>query len=134
MLKRLTNFLLSWINFIQHFSSFIPLLLSPCIFYRPDIAVKSLLGSKLNFQLMQECKQPVFTNCTIWIISWLHTPNLSLSINLIITKYVLKSQYVKLTQLWPLTVNCVKVGSQSYLASLTQSWQAKQKSVSFAQM
>ena len=33
---------------------------------------------------------------------------------LVITKYKLKSQYVKLTQWWPLTVNYFKVSSQSY--------------------
>ena len=37
-----------------------------------------------------------------------------------ITKYKLKLQYVKLTQLWPLTVNCFKVSSQSYLAGLSK--------------
>ena len=47
------------------------------------------------------------------------SPNLSLCINLVIAKYKLKSQYVKLTQLWPLTVNCVKVSSQSYLVGLS---------------
>ena len=39
-------------------------------------------------------------------ISWLHTPNLSSWIDLVITKHTLKPQYVKFTQLWPLTVNC----------------------------
>ena len=43
----------------------------------------------------------------ICVISWSHTPSLFLCINLVITKYELKSQYVKLTQLWPLTVKCV---------------------------
>ena len=33
--------------------------------------------------------------------------NLSSCINLVITRYELQSQYVKLTQLWSLTVNCV---------------------------
>ena len=42
---------------------------------------------------------------------------LNLRINLVITKYKLKSQ-LKLTQLWPLTVNSFKVSSQSYLAGL----------------
>ena len=44
---------------------------------------------------------------------------LNLSINLVITKYKLKSQF-KLTQLWPLTVNCFKVSSQSYPAGLSK--------------
>ena len=44
------------------------------------------------------------------MISWSHTPNHFSCTNLIIIKYELRSQYVKLTQLWPLTVNCVKVG------------------------
>ena len=47
---------------------------------------------------------------------------LNLCINLVITKYKLKSQYVKLTQLWTLTVNCFKVCSQSYLAGLLKIW------------
>ena len=67
----------------------------------------------------------------ICVISWLHPTNLPLYINLVITKHELKSQYVKLTQLWPLIVNYVKVGSQSYLAGLTESCQ---KSVSSAHM
>ena len=33
------------------------------------------------------------------------TPNLSYSINLVITKYELRSQYIKRTQLSPLTLN-----------------------------
>ena len=44
---------------------------------------------------------------------------LNLSINLVITKYKLKSQF-KLTQLWPLTVNCFKVSFQSYPAGLSK--------------
>ena len=51
---------------------------------------------------------------------WSHLVVLNLFINLVITKYNLKSQYVKLTQLWPLTVNCFKVTSQSYLAGLSK--------------
>ena len=51
---------------------------------------------------------------------WSHPVVLNLCINLFITKYKLKSQYVKLTQLWPLTVNCFKVSSQSYLAGLSK--------------
>ena len=47
-----------------------------------------------------------------------HTVVLDLRINLVITKYKLRSQYVKLTQLWSLTVNCFEVSSQSYLAGL----------------
>ena len=46
-------------------------------------------------------------NCMICVILWSYTPNLSSSINLVITKYELKSQYVKLTQLWHLNVKCV---------------------------
>ena len=51
---------------------------------------------------------------------WSHPLVLNLCINLVITKYKLKPQYVKLTQLWPLTVNCFKVSSQSYLACLSK--------------
>ena len=51
---------------------------------------------------------------------WSHPVVLNLCINLVITKYKLKSQYVKLTQLWALTVNCFKVNSQSYLAGLSK--------------
>ena len=54
----------------------------------------------------------------ICVISWSHTPNLSLYINLVIAKYESKSQYVKLTQLWQLTLNCVKVSTQSYLGMI----------------
>ena len=54
----------------------------------------------------------------ICVILAQRTPNLSSYINLVIAKYEVKSQYVKLTQLWPLTVNYVKVSSQSYLAGL----------------
>ena len=57
--------------------------------------------------------------CTICVISWLHKPNLSSCINLVIIKYELKSQYVKLTQLWPLPVK--------YVLSLI--WQAYYKIV-----
>ena len=46
-------------------------------------------------------------NCMICVILWSYTPNLSSSIILGITKYELKSQYVKLTQLWHLNVKCV---------------------------
>ena len=36
-------------------------------------------------------------------------------VNIVITKYELKSQYVKLTQLWSLTMNCVlSLISQAY--------------------
>ena len=45
-------------------------------------------------------------------------PNFSLCISLVITKYKLKTQYVKLTQLWPLTKSCVKL-CHSYLAGLS---------------
>ena len=53
---------------------------------------------------------------------WSHPVVLNLCINLVITKYELKWQF-KLTQLWPLTVNCFSVcelSSQSYLASLSK--------------
>ena len=40
-------------------------------------------------------------------------------VNLVITKYKLKSQ-IKQTQLRPLTMNCFKVSSQSYLADLSK--------------
>ena len=45
---------------------------------------------------------------------------LNLCINLVITKYKLQWQYVKLAQLWPLTVNCFKMSSQPYLAGLSK--------------
>ena len=51
---------------------------------------------------------------------WSHPVVLNLCINLVLTKYKLKPQYVKLTPLWPLTVNCFKVSSQSYLAGLSK--------------
>ena len=51
---------------------------------------------------------------------WSRPMVLNLCINLVITKYKLKPQYVKLTQLWSLTVNCFKVSSQSYLAGLSK--------------
>ena len=51
---------------------------------------------------------------------WSHPVVLNLFINLVITKHKLKLQYFKLIQLWPLTVNCFKVSSQSYLAGLSK--------------
>ena len=51
---------------------------------------------------------------------WSHPVVSNLCINLVITKFKLKSQYVKLTQLWPFTVNCFRVSSQSYLAGLSK--------------
>ena len=45
---------------------------------------------------------------------------LNLCINLVITKKKLRSQYIKLTQLWPITVNCFKVSSQFHLAGLSK--------------
>ena len=42
---------------------------------------------------------------------WIHLVVLNFCINLVITRYKLKSQHVKLTQLWPITVNCFKVSS-----------------------
>ena len=41
-------------------------------------------------------------------------------INLVTTKYKLKSQYVKPTQLWLFTVNCLKMSSQFHLAGLSK--------------
>ena len=46
---------------------------------------------------------------------------LNLCINLVITKYKLKTQF-ELTQLLHLTVNCFKVISQSYLAGLSKKY------------
>ena len=43
---------------------------------------------------------------------WSYPVVLNLCMNLVITKYKSKSQYVKLTQLWPLTMICFKVSSQ----------------------
>ena len=40
---------------------------------------------------------------------WNHPVVLNLCINLVITKSEIKSKYVKLTQLWPLTVKCFQV-------------------------
>ena len=51
---------------------------------------------------------------------WSHPVLLNLCINLFVTKYKIKSQYVKLTQLWPLIVNCFKMSSESYLAGLSK--------------
>ena len=51
---------------------------------------------------------------------WSHPVILNLCIILVITKYKLKLQYVKQTPLWPLTVNCFKMSSQSYLAGLSK--------------
>ena len=39
---------------------------------------------------------------------WSHSVVLNLCISLVTTKCKLKSQYVKLTQLWPFAVNCFK--------------------------
>ena len=50
---------------------------------------------------------------------WGHPVLLNLCINLVITKYKLKSQNVKLTQSWPLTVSCAKMRFQFYLAGLS---------------
>ena len=50
----------------------------------------------------------------------------NLCINLVITKYKLKSQYVKLTQLWPVT--------ELFQSEFCLIWQAYQKYVSFAHM
>ena len=47
---------------------------------------------------------------------WSHPLVLNLIINVIITKYKLKSKYVKQTQLWPLTVNCFKQSEFSVLS------------------
>ena len=47
---------------------------------------------------------------------WSHPVVLNLCINLVITKYKLKPQYVKLTQLWPLTVNYFKKSEFSVLS------------------
>ena len=44
---------------------------------------------------------------------------LNFCINLVITKYKLKSQF-KETQFWPLTVKCFEASSQSYLAGLSK--------------
>ena len=51
---------------------------------------------------------------------WSHPVVLNFCINLVITKYKLKPQYIKRTRLWPLTVNCFKVSSQFYLADLSK--------------
>ena len=91
-----------------------------CIIYRPmkhHKRLKNSLKLELNFLLMQECFKRVSANCLVCVISCSHAPKLSLCINLVITKYELKSQYVKLTQLWPF-VNCVRAGSQPYLAHM----------------
>ena len=50
---------------------------------------------------------------------WSHSVVLNLCMNLVITKNKFESQF-KLTHLWPLTVNCLKVSSQSYLAGLSK--------------
>ena len=91
-----------------------------CIIYRPLKHHKRLKNSsklELNFLLMHECFKRVSANCLVCVISCSHAPNLPLCINLVITKYELKSQYVKLTQLWPF-VNCLRASSQLYLAHM----------------
>ena len=50
---------------------------------------------------------------------WSYPVVLNLCINLVIITYKLNSQF-KLTELWPLTVNFLKVSSQSYLAGLSK--------------
>ena len=50
---------------------------------------------------------------------WSYPVVLSFCINLVITKYKLKSQF-KLTEWWSLTVSCFKVSSQSYLPGLSK--------------
>ena len=50
---------------------------------------------------------------------WSNPVVFNLCINLVIFKYKLMSQF-KLTQLWPLTGNCFKVSSQSYLSGLSR--------------
>ena len=45
---------------------------------------------------------------------------LNLCINLVSTKYKLKSSQFKLTQSWPIIMNCFKVSPQSYLEGLSK--------------
>lgn len=56
-----------------------------------------------------------FIPCIYLKISWVHPPNLSSCINLVITKSKLRSQCPKLKQLWPFS-SCIKFGF--YLAVL----------------
>ena len=67
---------------------------------------------KLQDGSMLEVNLLLTQDFMICVISWSNTPNLSSCINLVISKYKLKPQDIKLTQLWTLTANYVKVGSQ----------------------
>ena len=72
-----------------------------------ELSFKNSQGLEHNSLLIQDCQNLAETNCMISVILWFHTFNLCSCINLVITRYELQSQYVKLTQLWFLTVNCV---------------------------
>ena len=50
---------------------------------------------------------------------WIYPLVLNLCINLVTNKYKINSKNVKLTQWWPLTENCFKVSSQSFLTGLS---------------
>ena len=76
--------------------------------------VDSLLFKRNSWHSLNQCRKDERLR---W--PWSYPVVLNLCINLVITKYKLKSQF-KLTQLWPLTVNCFKVSSQSYLAGLSK--------------
>ena len=69
------------------------------------LSFKNSQGLELNSVDARMLKPCLKANCMISVILLFHTFNLSSCINLVITKYKLKSQYVKLTQLWSLTVN-----------------------------
>ena len=75
----------------------------------------SLLFSRNSWYLLNQSRKDERLR---W--PWNHSVVLNLCINLVITKNKSKSQYVKLTQLWPLTVNYFKVSSQSYLEGLSK--------------
>ena len=75
----------------------------------------SLLFSRNSWYLLNQSRKDERLR---W--PWNHPVVLNLSINLVIAKDKSKSEYVKLTQLWPLTVICFKVSPQSYLAGLSK--------------
>ena len=69
--------------------------------YREPLWGGSLLFSRNSCDSLNQSRNDERVRWT-----WSHPVVLNLCINLVMTKYKLKSQYVKLTQLWPLTENC----------------------------
>ena len=86
----------------------------------PQGYTKPLWGDSLLFTKNSWCSLNQSRKDEMLRWPWSHPVVLDLCITVVITKYKLKSQYVKLTLLWPLTVNCFKVSSKSYLAGLSK--------------